>query len=325
MTLSRRQIIRIAGGMSFLWSARYPARAQAYPSRPIRWVVPYPAGGPADILARLVGQPLSESLGVPVVVENRAGASGNVGTEDVVRAPTDGYTLLLITAANAVNVSLFPSLNFNFVHDIAPVVGLIRTPLVMEVNPRFPAKTVAEFIAFAKANPGKLNMASSGLGTPQHVSGELFKMMAGVEMTHVPFRGVAPALTALMGNQVQVMFDTTPGSIAHIKAGNLRPLAVTTSERAPALPDVPTIGETLPGYEASGWYGVGTPREVPVEIVSKLNQQINGILSDPKIKDKLGDLGAEVNGGSSGEFKNLIEAETEKWRRVVQFAGLKPE
>jgi tripartite-type tricarboxylate transporter receptor subunit TctC len=260
---------------------------------------------------------------VPVVVENRPGASGNLGTEDVVRAPPDGYTLLLVTAANAVNVSLFPSLNFNFVQDIAPVVGLIRTPLVMEVSPTFPAKTVAEFIAFAKANPGKLNMASSGLGTPQHVSGELFKMMAGVEMTHVPFHGVAPALTALMGNQVQVMFDTTPGSIAHIKAGNLRPLGVTTSERALALPDVPTISETLPGYEASGWYGVGTQREVPAGIVGKLNQQINGILSDPKIKDKLSDLGAEVMGGSSGEFKNLIEAETEKWRKVVKFAGIK--
>ena len=325
MELSRRRIIQIAGGMSFLSSARYSAWAQTYPSRPIRWVVPYPPGGPADILARLIGQPLSESVGVPVVVDNRAGASGNLGTEAVVRAPPDGYTLLLVTAANAVNVSLFPSLNFNFVQDIAPVIGLIRTPLVMEVNPTFPAKTVAEFIALAKANPGKLNMASSGLGTPQHVSGELFKMMAGVEMTHVPFRGVAPALTALMGNQVQVMFDTTPGSIAHIKAGNLRPLAVTTNERAPALPNVPTISETLPGYEASGWYGVGTQREVPVEIVGKINHQIRSILSQPKIEDKLSGLGAVVIGGSPGEFKNMIEVETEKWRKVVQFAGLKPE
>jgi tripartite-type tricarboxylate transporter receptor subunit TctC len=325
MALSRRRIIQIAGGMSFLWSARYSATAQAYPSRPIHWVVPYPPGGPADILARLIGQPLSESVGVPVVVDNRAGASGNLGTEAVVHASPDGYTLLLVTAANAVNVSLFPSLNFNFVRDIAPVIGLIRTPLVMEVNPTFPAKTVAEFIAFAKANPGKLNMASSGLGTPQHVSGELFKMMAGVEMTHVPFRGVAPALTALMGNQVQVMFDTTPGSIAHIKAGSLRPLAVTTSERAPALPNVPTISETLPGYEASGWYGVGTQREVPVEIVDKLNNQIGSILSESTIQDKLSGLGAVAIGGSSGEFKTLIEAETEEWRRVVQFAGLKPE
>ena len=287
MELSRRRIIQIAGGMSFLSSARYSAWAQTYPSRPIRWVVPYPPGGPADILARLIGQPLSESVGVPVVVDNRAGASGNLGTEAVVRAPPDGYTLLLVTAANAVNVSLFPSLNFNFVQDIAPVVGLIRTPLVMEVNPTFPAKTVAEFIAFAKANPGKLNMASSGLGTPQHVSGELFKMMAGVEMTHVPFRGVAPALTALMGNQVQVMFDTTPGSIAYIKAGNLRPLAVTTNERAPALPNVPTISETLPGYEASGWYGVGTQREVPVEIVGKINHQIKASSASQKLKINL--------------------------------------
>jgi tripartite-type tricarboxylate transporter receptor subunit TctC len=325
MALSRRRIIQIAGGMSFLWSARYSATAQAYPSRPIHWVVPYPPGGPADILARLIGQPLSESVGVPVVVDNRAGASGNLGTEAVVHASPDGYTLLLVTAANAVNASLFPSLNFNFVRDIAPVIGLIRTPLVMEVNPTFPAKTVAEFIAFAKANRGKLNMASSGLGTPQHVSGELFKMMAGVEMTHVPFRGVAPALTALMGNQVQVMFDTTPGSIAHIKAGSLRPLAVTTSERAPALPNVPTISETLPGYEASGWYGVGTQREVPVEIVDKLNNQIRSILSEPTIQDKLSGLGAAAIGGSSGEFRTLIETETEKWRRVVQFAGLKPE
>jgi len=325
MALSRRRIIQIAGGMSFLWSARYAATAQAYPSRPIHWVVPYPPGGPADILARLIGQPLSESVGVPVVVDNRAGASGNLGTEAVVHASPDGYTLLLVTAANAVNVSLFPSLNFNFVRDIAPVIGLIRTPLVMEVNPTFPAKTVAEFIAFAKANPGKLNMASSGLGTPQHVSGELFKMMAGVEMTHVPFRGVAPALTALMGNQVQVMFDTTLGSIAHIKAGDLRPLAVTTNERAPALPNVPTISETLPGYEASGWYGVGTQREVPVEIVDKLNNQIRSILSESTIQDKLSGLGAVAIGGSSGEFRTLIETETEKWRRVVQFAGLKPE
>ena len=325
MTLSRRRIIQIAGGLSLLWSARYSARAQAYPSRSIRWVVPYPPGGPADILARLVGQSLSESVGVPVVIENRPGASGNLGTEGVVRAPPDGYTLLLVTAANAVNVSLFPSLNFSFVGDIAPVVGLIHTPLVMEVNPTFPAKTVAEFIAFAKANPGKLNMASSGVGTPQHVSGELFKMMAGVEMTHIPFHGVAPALTALMGNQVQVMFDTTPSSMAYIKAGNLRPLAVTTNERASALPNVETISETLPGYEASGWYGVGTQREVPAGIVGELNHRINGILREPKIKDKLGDLGAEVMGGSSGEFKNLIEAETDKWRKVVQFAGLKPE
>lgn len=321
----RRQFIHLVASATALPALSCIASAQTYPSRPIRWVVPYPPGGPADILARLAGQPLSERVGVPMVVENRPGASGNLGTEYVVRAPPDGYTLLLVTAANAVNVSLFPSLNFNFVRDIAPVVGLIRTPLVMEVHPTFPAKTVAEFIAFAKANPGKLNMASSGLGTPQHVSGELFKMMAGVEMTHVPFRGVAPALTALMGNQVQVMFDTTPGSIAHIKAGSLRPLGVTTSERALALPNVPTISETLPGYEASGWYGIGTQREVPVEIVGKLNQQMNGILSDPKIKDQLGGLGAVVIGGSSGEFKNLIEGETEKWRKVVQFAGLKPD
>ena len=262
MTLSRRRIIQITGGVSLLWSARYSARAQAYPSRPIRWVVPYPPGGPADILARLVGQPLSERAGVPVVVENRPGASGNLGTEDVVRAPPDGYTLLLVTAANAVNVSLFPSLNFNFVQDIAPVIGLIRAPLVMEVNPTFPAKTVAEFIAFAKANPGKLNMASSGVGTPQHVSGELFKMMAGVEMTHVPFRGVAPALTALMGNQVQVMFDTTPGSIAHIKAGNLRPLEVRPAN-ARWHCQMSDNQRDVPGYAASGWYGVGTQREVP--------------------------------------------------------------
>jgi len=325
MQLSRRKFLQRTARAAALPVLPCIASAQTYPSHPIRWVVPYPPGGPADILARLIGQPLSESVGVPVFIENRPGASGNLGTEDVVRAPPDGSTLLLVTAANAVNVSLFPSLKFNFVRDIAPVVGLIRTPLVMEVNPTFPAKTVAEFIAFAKANPGKLNMASSGLGTPQHVSGELFKMMAGVEMTHVPFRGVAPALTALMGNQVQVMFDTTPGSIAYIKAGNLRPLAVTTSERAPVLPNLPTISATLPGYEASGWYGVGTQREVPAEIVGKLNQQINRILSDPKIKGKLGELGAVVVGGSSEEFKNLIAGETEKWRKVVQFAGLKPE
>ena len=325
MKFPRRKFLHLAAGAAALPTVSQFAFAQSYPSRPIRWVVPYPPGGPADILARLVGQSLSESVGVPVVFENRPGASGNLGTEDVVRAPPDGYTLLLVTAANAVNLSLFPSLNFNFVQDIAPVVGLIRTPLVMEVNPTFPAKTVGEFIAFAKANPGTLNMASSGIGTPQHVAGELFKMMAGVKMTHVPFRGVAPALTALMGNQVQVMFDTTPGSIAYIKAGNLRPLAVTTSERASALPDVQTISDTLPGYEASGWYGVGTQREVPAEVVGRLNQQINVILSDPKIKDKLGDLGAAVMGGSSEKFKNLIGAETEKWRKVVQFAGLKPE
>ena len=325
MKLPRREFLYLAASAAALTPVSRIAWGQSYPSRPIRWVVPYPPGGPADILARLVGQSLSERVGVPVTVENRPGASGNLGTEDVVRAPPDGYTLLLVTAANAVNVSLFPSLNFNFFRDITPVVGLIRTPLVMEVNPTFPAKTVAEFIAFAKANPGKLNMASSGVGTPQHVSGELFKMMAGVEMTHIPFHGVAPALTALMGNQVQVMFDTTPGSIAHIKAGTLRPLAVTTIERAPALPDVQTISETLPGYEASGWYGVGTQREVPEEIVGKLNQQINAILSDSKIKDKLGDLGATVIGGSSGEFNNLIEAETDKWRKVVQFANIKPE
>jgi tripartite-type tricarboxylate transporter receptor subunit TctC len=288
-------------------------------------VAGYPAGGTVDILARLVGQYLSDRLGQQFVIDNRAGAGNNIGTEVVANAPPDGYTLLLVNPANGINATLYEKLPFNFIRDIVPVAGIIRVPNVMEVNPAVPAKSVAEFIAYAKANPGKVNMASSGNGTSVHVSGELFKMMSGVNMLHVPYRGAAPALTDLMGGQVQVIFDNLPSSIEYIKAGKLRALAVTTAERSDALPGVPTVAETVPGYEASAWFGLGAPKGTPAEIVDKLNAAMNAGLADPKLKARLADLGGTMLVGTPADFGKLIAEETEKWAKVVKFSGARPD
>jgi tripartite-type tricarboxylate transporter receptor subunit TctC len=322
----RRQFLHLAAGAAALPAASRIAMAQAYPSRSVRWIVGFPAGGGADIVARLIGQRLSERLGQPFVIENRPGASSNIAAEAVVRSPSDGYTLLLITLpTNAINATLYDKLNFNFIRDIAPVAGLTRDPHVMLVNPSFPAKTVPEFIAYAKANPGKVNMASSGAGASQHVAGELFKAMTGVQMNHVPYRGAAPALTDLISGQVQVFFDVMTSSIEHVKAGRLRALAVTSATRSEALPDIPTVGDFVPGYEASNVRGVGVPKNTPVEIIDKLNKEINAALVDPKIKTRLADLGATALASSPSDFGKLIEDETEKWAKVVKSAGIKPE
>ena len=325
MKLPRRKFLHLAACAAALPAMSRVAGAQAYPTRPVRWIVGYPPAGATDIAARLMGQWLSDRLGQPFVIENRPGASGNIGTEAVVNALPDGYTLLLVNAGNAINATLYEKLKYNLIRDIAPVAGIIRVPLVMQVNPSVPVKTVPEFIAYAKANPGKLNMASAGNGTPQHVSGELFKMMAGVNMTHVPYRGSAPALTDLLGGQVQVVFDTTLASIEYIRAGRLRPLAVTTATRLEALPEIPTVSDFLPGYEASGWYGVGAPKDTPTEIVDKLNKEINAALANPKIKAQLADLGGIVLALSPAEFGKLIADETEKWGKVIRAANIKPE
>ena len=283
----------------------------------------FAAGGPLDIVARLTAQWLSERLGQNVIVENRAGGGGNIATEAVVSAPADGYTLLMVSPSNAVNMTLYEKLNFNFIRDIAPVAGIIRTPNVMVVDPSFPAKTVPEFIAYAKANPGKLNMGSAGNGTSQHIAGELFKMMAGISMVHVPYRGATPALADLFGGRVHVMFGTTPASIEYIRAGKLRPLAVTTATRWDGLPDIPAISDFVPGYEASGWFGLGAPRNTPAEIVDTLNREINAGLTDAKLKARLEGLGGTVLTGSAAAFGKLLADETEKWAKVVRFSGAK--
>jgi tripartite-type tricarboxylate transporter receptor subunit TctC len=285
-------------------------------------VVGYPAGGTTDILARLIGQWLSEHLGAQVIIENRPGAGNNIGTEAVINAPPDGYTVLLVNPANGINASLYRKLNFDFIRDIAPVAGLTRVPNVMEVNPAVPAKTVQEFIDYAKANPGKINWASSGNGTSVHLSGEMFKMMTGVDLLHVPYRGAAPALTDLISGQVQVMFDNMPSSIEHIRAGKLRALGVTTAKRSPALPDVPTVADTVPGYEASAWFGMGAPKGTPPEAVNKLNKAINAALADPNIQARLADLGGIVMAGTPADFGQVIVEETEKWAKVVKAAGV---
>jgi tripartite-type tricarboxylate transporter receptor subunit TctC len=324
MKLQRRKFLQLAAGAAAIPAFSRKGRAETYPSRPVHWIVPYPPGGPTDILARLLGRWLSERLGQPFVIDNRPGASGNIGTEVVVRSAPDGYTLLLEAGANAINDTLFDKLAFNFIRDIAPVAGLIAAPLIMEVNPSVPARTVPEFIAYTKANPGKINMASAGNGTPQHVTGELFKMMAGVDMVHVPYRGAAPAVTNLLGEQVQVLFDTPPASIEHIRAGKLRPLAVTSATRAPVLPDVPVMSSYLPGFEASAWYGVGVQRNVPPEVVEKLNREINAGLADPDIRARLSDLGGSPFSGSAADFGAFLAGESEKWAKVIKFAGIKP-
>ena len=301
------------------------ALAQDYPTRPVRWVVGYPPGGATDILARLVGQRLSERLGQQFIIENKPGAGNNVGTEAVVNADPDGYTVLLVNPANGINASLYAKLSFNFIRDIAPVAGLARVPNVMIVPNDFPAKTVAEFVAYAKANTGKVNMASSGNGTSIHLSGELFKAMTGVEMQHVPYRGSAPAITDLLSGRVQVMFDNMPSAISHIRAGTLRALAVTTESRSPELPNIPTVGDTVKGYEASAWFGMGAPAKTPKEIIDKLNKEINAILAEPEMKKKIADMGGVTLTGPPEDFGKIIVSETDKWEKVVKFAGARVE
>src|SRR6478609_60654 len=316
---NRRRFLHLAAGAAALPFVPHLAKAQIYPSRPVRLVVGFPPGGPTDTAARPMAQWLSERLGQPFVIENRPGAGSNIGTEAVVRAPPDGYTLLLAYSSNAINATLYNKLNFNFIRDIAPVASISRETTVMVVNPSFPAKTVPEFVAFAKANSGQINFASGGHGTPPHVVGELFKMMAGVNLNHVPYRGGAPAVTDLLGGQVQVMFASPSISIEHVRAGKLRALAVTTAMRLEALPDVPTVGDFLSGFEASVWLGIGAPKNTPTEIIEKLNKEINAGLADPKIRARFADLGGTVLPGSPIEFGKLIASETEKWGKVVKF------
>jgi tripartite-type tricarboxylate transporter receptor subunit TctC len=325
MLLGRRNFLRLAGATALAPAFSSLAGAQAYPSRPVRLIVGFPPGGGTDVAARLVGEWLSERLGQPVVIENRPGAGSNIATEAVVRAPADGYTLLLVSTAHAINATLYERLNYNFLRDIAPVAGFMRVPNVMEVNPSISAKSVPEFIAYARANPGNINMASGGNGTSQHLSGELFKMMTGLNFVHVPYRGAAPALTDLIGGQVQVMFGEMPPSIEFIKAGKLRALAVTTVTRSEALPDLPSVSDFVPGYESSAWYGVGAPKNTPVEIVQKLSREINAALADPRMKARLTSLGGIVLDGSPSEFRTLIADETKKWAQVVKFSGAKVE
>jgi tripartite-type tricarboxylate transporter receptor subunit TctC len=325
MKLPRRQFLHLATGAAALPSVSRIARAQVYPIRPVHIVVPFAAGGSTDITARLMGQWLSDRLGQQFVIENRPGAGSNIGTEVVVNATPDGYTLLLVGASSAINATLYEKLNFNFLRDIAPVAGIISIPFIMAVGPSFPANTVSEFIAYAKANSGKVNIASGGNGTAGHLSGELFKMMAGLDITHVPYRGEGPALTDLLGGQVQVMFATVPASIEYIRAGKLRSLAVTTATRLDALPNVPTVRDSLPGYEVSAWQGVGAPKNTPAEIIAKLNKEINAGLADPKIKARFADLGGTALVGSPAEFGGLIAAETEKWGQVIRAANVKAE
>src|ERR1039458_6884649 len=325
MKLLRRQFLYLVAGTAALPAVSCLAWEQTYPTRPVHLIVGFPAGGPQDIVMRLIGQWLSERLGQSFIIENRPGASGNVGAETVVRAAPDGYTLLSVSSPNAINATLYKNLNFNFIRDIAPVASIMRVPLVMEVNPSVPVKTVPEFIAYAKANPGKLNMASAGIGNSAHMAGELFKMMTGVDMIHVPYRGSAPELIDLLGGQVQVMFDVMASSIAHIRAGKLRALAVTTAMRSEALPDVPTVGDFVPGYEASAVGGVGVPKGTSVEIIDKLNVEINAALADPKMKLRFADLGGTPLPGSPADYGKLIAEETAKWAKVIKFAGIKPE
>ena len=325
MKLPRRNFLHLVAGAAALPAVSRVAWAQAYPSRPVRIISPFGTAGANDLVARLIGQWLSERFGQQFIIENRPGAGGTIGTEAAVRAPADGYTLLLVGAYNAIDATLYDKLSFDFIRDIAPVAPIIRLANVLDVNLSVPAKTVPEFIAYAKANPGKINMASVGTGSTPHVTGELFKMMAGVNMVHVPYRSAGAALTDLISGQVQVYFGTTASSIEHIKAGKIRALGVTSTERAEALPDVPTIAEFVPGYEASGWFGVGAPAHTPTEIIDKLNREINAGLVDPKLKAKLADLGGTVISGSPADFGNLIADETEKWAKVIKSGSMKPE
>ena len=321
----RRQFLHLASGAVALPALSRIASAQTYPTRPVRWVVGFAAGQAIDILARLIAQSLSERFGQQFIVENRPGGGGNIATEAVVRAPPDGYTLLAVGSNNMINATLYEKLNFDFIRDIALVASIYRVPQVMEVNPSFPAKTLPELIAYAKANPGKINFASAGNGSVAHVTAELFKMMAGVNMQHVPYRGAAPALTDLLGGQVHLMFDNMPSSIEHIRAGRLRPLAVTATARLEGLPDVPTVADFLPGFETSAWAGIGAPKNTPAEIIDKLNRETNAALADPKIKARVADLGGMVFPLSPAEYEKRVAEETEKWGKVVKFSGARPD
>jgi tripartite-type tricarboxylate transporter receptor subunit TctC len=325
MKLPRRAFLHLAAGAAALPAVARIAWAQAYPSRPVRIIAPTAPGGGPDIFARLIGPWLSGRLGQQFVVENRPGGGSNIGTEAVVRAPPDGYTLLLVSTTNAINATLYDRLNFDFLRDIAPVAGIISLPFVMVVNPSVPAKTVPEFTAYAKANPGKINLGSPGIGTPGHVAGELFKMMAGVDLVHVPYRGGGPVMTDLLGGQVQVLFGSTSLTIEQIRAGKLRPLAVTTATRWEGLPDIPTVNDFVSGYEASAVLGLGAPRNTPAEIIDRLNKEINAGLADPKIKARLADLGGTALAGSPADFGKLIADDTEKWGKVIRAASIKAE
>jgi tripartite-type tricarboxylate transporter receptor subunit TctC len=325
MTIPRRRFLHLVAGAAALPAIAPIARAQTYPARSIRWVVPQAPGGAADTSARLVGQWLLERLGQPIIIENRPGAGGNIGTEVVVNSPADGYTLLLVGSFNAINATLYDKLNFNFIRDIEPVAGIMRNPLVMVVNPSVPARTVAEFIAYAKANPGKLNMGSAGNGSPQHMAGELFKTMAGIDMVHVPYRGSTAMLTDLLRGELHVSFDPMLSSIEHIRAGKLRALAVTTATRSEALPDIATVGESVPGYESFGWVGIGVPATTPIEIIDKLNRETNAGLADAKIKARLAELGGTPLAGSPADFAKLIAEQTDRWAKVIRTANIKPD
>jgi len=325
MKLPRRRFLHLAAGAVAFPALSRNACARSYPSRPVRLIVGFAPGGAPDILARLLGQWLSDRLGQPFVVENRPGAGGNIATDAVVNAPADGHTLLLASLANAVNATLYQKLNHNFVRDIAPVAIISRDPNVMVVNPSFPTKTVLEFIAHAKARPGQLSMASAGTGTSPHMAGELFKLMAGVDMVHVPYRGSSPALTDLLGGQVQVYFAPMAASLEYVTAGRLRALAVTTATRAEVLPNIPTLGDFVPGYEASAFYGIGAPKNTPAEIVDRLNKEINAGIADPELKARLADLGSSAFVGPPSDFSKLIGDETEKWAKVLRAADIKPE
>ena len=323
MTVISQIVLRLATAAAVACAISQSSFAFDYPTKPVRLIVGVAAGGANDTVARLLAQTLSERLGQPVVVENRPGAGGNIGLEAVVNAPPDGHTLLFATSANALSVSFYDKSSINFARDITPVASLVRGPLIMEVNPSFPAKTIPEFIAYSKANPSKINMASAGIGNTTHVAGELFMMLTGTKFTHVPYCGGAPAVADLIGGQVQVYFDGISGSLEHVRSGKLRALGVTTAQRADVLPNVPSIAEFVPGYEAGGWYGIGVPKNVPAEVVDRLNREINAGLADPKLKTRLADLGYVTFGGSSAEFRNLISQEIDKWARVIKFAGIK--
>jgi tripartite-type tricarboxylate transporter receptor subunit TctC len=325
MNLPRRKFLHLAAGAAAFPVATRIAGAESYPSRPVHIIVGFPPGGATDINARLIGQWLSERLGQPFIIENRPGAGSNIGTELVVHAVPDGYTVLLAGPPTAINATLYEKLNFNFIRDIAPIASIVREPLIMAVNPSVPAKTVPEFIAYAKANPGKINMASAGNGSVVHIAGELFKMMAGVDMVHVPYKGGGPGVTDLLGGQVQVMFATAPSSIEFVRAGKLRALAVTTATRLAALPDIATVGEFVPGYEASGFYGLGAPKNTPLEIIDKLNKEINASLADPKMRARVAETGGTVLAGSPTDFEKLIAEETDKWGKVIRAANIKPD
>jgi len=319
---SRRARLLAACLAGFTLAGIGSASALDYPTRPVRWIVGYPAGGSTDITARIIAQWLSERLGQQFIVENKPGAGNNIGTEAMIHSPPDGYTIYLVNPANAINATLYQKLSFNFIRDTAPVAGFMRVPNVMEVTPSIPAKTVAEFIAYGKANPGKINWATSGNGTSVHLSGELFKMMTGVDMTHIPYKGSAPALTDLIAGTVHVMFDNMPSSLPHIQAGKLRALAVTTSQRSDALPDVPTVADTVPGYEASAFFGMSVPKGTPGEIIERLNKEINAGLADPKIKARLFDLGGMLMPGTPEDFGKVVAAETDKWAKVIKAGGV---